>query len=84
MIEGHFPCSVHLQNMGSQVAADGGCQRNVVHTVNEGYRVWGALNSMQSNRGLGIKANKCLYEGVIIIGPCNCVVRSRGMGFEKC
>ena len=29
-------------------------------------RAWGALKSVLSNRGLGIKAKKCLYEGVIV------------------
>ena len=47
-------------------SADGGCERDVVHRMNEGYRAWGALKSFLSNRGLGIKANKCLYEGVIV------------------
>ena len=51
---------------GSQVAADGGCERDVVHRINEGYRAWGALKSVQSNRGMGMKAKKCLYEGVIV------------------
>ena len=31
-----------------------------------GYRAWGALKSILSNKGLGIKAKKCLYEGVIV------------------
>ena len=35
-------------------------------TMNEGYRAWGELKSVPSNRGLGIKAKKCLYEGVIM------------------
>ena len=35
--------------------------------MNEGYRAWGALKTVLSNRGLGIKAKKCLYEGVIVI-----------------
>ena len=35
----------------SQVAA-GGCERDVVHRLNEGYRVWGAMKSVLSNRGL--------------------------------
>ena len=48
------------------MAADGGCNRDMVHSVNEGYRVWGALKSVLSNRGMGIKAKKCLYEGVIV------------------
>ena len=34
--------------------------------MNEGYKAWGALKSVLSNRGLGIKAKKCLYEGVIV------------------
>ena len=34
--------------------------------MNEGYRAWGELKSVLSNRGLRIKAKKCLYEGVII------------------
>ena len=29
--------------LGSQVAADRGCERDVVHRMNEGCRVWGAL-----------------------------------------
>ena len=52
--------------LGSQVAADGGYERDVVHRMNEGYRAWEALKCVLSNRGLGIKAKKCLYEGVII------------------
>ena len=45
---------------------DVGCERDVVHRVNEGYRAWGALKSVLSNRGLRVKAKKCLYEGVIV------------------
>ena len=52
--------------LGSQVSADGGCERDVVHRMNEGYRAWGPLKSVLSNRGLEIKAKKCLYEGVIV------------------
>ena len=48
------------------MAADGGCERDVVHRMNEGYRACGALKSVLSNRGLGIKAKKCLYEVVIL------------------
>ena len=48
------------------MAADGGCERDVVHKMNEGYRAWGVLKSVLSNRELGIKAKKCLYEGVIV------------------
>ena len=56
-------CSKYLR---SQVAADGGCKRDVVHRINVGYRALGALESVLSNRGLGIKAKKCQYEGVIV------------------
>ena len=52
--------------LGSQVAADGGCERDVVHRINDGDRAWGALKSVLSNRGLGIKVKKCIYEGVIV------------------
>ena len=48
------------------MATDGGCERDVVNRMNEGYRAWGGLKSVLSNRGLGIKAKKCLYEGVIV------------------
>ena len=34
--------------------------------MNAGYRVLGALKSVLSNRGLGIKTKKCLYEVVIV------------------
>ena len=50
----------------SQLAADGGWESYVVHKMNEGYRTWGALKNVLSNRGLGIKAKRCLYEGVIV------------------
>ena len=36
----------------SQVGADGGSDRDVVHRINEGYRAWGELKSVLSNRGL--------------------------------
>ena len=52
--------------LGSQVAADGGCEMVVEHRMNEGYGAWGALKSVLSNRGLGITAKKCLYEVVIV------------------
>ena len=35
------------------MAADGGCETDVIHRMNEGYRAWGALKSVLSNRGLG-------------------------------
>ena len=36
------------------------------YTMNEEYRELGALKSMLSNRGLGIKAKKCQCKGVIV------------------
>ena len=35
--------------LGSQVAGDGGCEKDVVHRMNEGYRAWEALKSVLSN-----------------------------------
>ena len=37
-----------------------------MNRMNQLYRAWGALKSVVSNRGLGIKAKKCLNEGVIV------------------
>ena len=45
----------------SHVATDGGCERDVVHKMNEGYKAWSALESVISNRGLGIITKKYLY-----------------------
>ena len=66
--------------LGSKVAVDGGCDRDVVHRMNEGYRAWGVLKSVLSNGGLWIKAKKCLYEGVIVPTALYGAV----MGCEKC
>ena len=52
--------------LGSQVAADLICERDVVHRMNEGYREWEALKSVLSKRGLGMKAKKYKYEGEIV------------------
>ena len=49
------------------MASDGGCERDVLHRMNEGYRAWGALKIVLNNRELGINAKKCLYEGVIVL-----------------
>ena len=48
------------------MAADRGCERHVKERMNDVYRAWGALKSVLSNRGLGIKAKQCLYEGLIV------------------
>ena len=55
-----------FKHLAPQVATDGGCERDVVHRMNEGYKAWGALRSVLSNTELGMKAKKCLYEGVIV------------------
>ena len=55
-----------LKYLGSQVSADGECERDVVPRINEGYRAWGVLKTVLRNRGMEIKAKKCLYEGVIV------------------
>ena len=52
--------------LGSHLVADRGCERGVVNRMNEGYRALGELKSMLNNRGLRIKAKKCLYERVIV------------------
>ena len=57
---------VFQTDIWSQVAADGGCERDVVHRMNQWYIAFRALKNVLSNRGLGIKAKKCLYEGVIV------------------
>ena len=38
--------------LGSQVAANGRCERDVVRRMNEGYRAYVALKSVLSNKGL--------------------------------
>ena len=48
------------------MAADGGCETDVLHKINQGYRASEVLKSVLSHRGLGIKAKKCLHEGVIV------------------
>ena len=35
-----------FKSQRSQVAADGGCERDVVHRMNKGYRAWRALKSV--------------------------------------
>ena len=39
-----YTCNlICFKYLGSQVAANGGCERDVVHRMNEGYRAWGAF-----------------------------------------
>ena len=47
------------------MAADGGCERDVVHRMNDGYGAWGAQKSLLNNRGLGIN-ERGIYDGVIV------------------
>ena len=44
--------------LGSQVAAEESCERDVVHRINETNRAWGSLKSVLSKRGLGIKGQE--------------------------
>ena len=53
-----------LKYLESQVSADGGCERDVVHGTNE-CKSWGALKSVLSNRGFGDKCEGSI-ERVII------------------
>ena len=55
-----------FQFVGSKVAVDGECDRNVGHRMNEWYKALGGLKSVLSNRGLRINGKKCLYERVIV------------------
>ena len=66
------------------MASVGGCERDVVHKKNKGYKAREELKSVLINRGFGIIARKYLYiyEGVIIVpttlnGP-------KGIRCEKC
>ena len=47
-----------FQYLGAQMAADGGCEMDVVHRMNEGYRAWAALKRVLSNRRLRMKDKK--------------------------
>ena len=69
LTRGHISCYsyrfmyyISILNM----VADEGCERDVVHRIKEGYKAWGALKSVLSNRELEVKARKCLCEGVIV------------------
>ena len=38
------------------MAANGGCERDIIHRMNEAYRALGTPKSVLSNRGLGINS----------------------------
>ena len=59
-------CSRYGNGDQMHVILNGEPLEDVVHRMNEGYRAWGALKGVLSNRGMGLKAKKCLYEGVIV------------------
>ena len=48
------------------MTANGGCERAVVHRMNEGYKAWRALKSVPSIIRLSMNAMKYMYEGVIV------------------
>ena len=58
--------SIITNNRDVNNRPDGGCERDAVHRMNEGHIALGVLKSFLRNRGLGIKAKKCLYEGLIV------------------
>ena len=59
-------CFVSFAHLDVCTPCSGVPHLDVVLRMNEGYGGWGELKSVLSNRGLGIKAKKCLYEGVIV------------------
>ena len=44
----------------SQMAADGGGERDMIHRIKEWYQSSGTMKNVLRNRGLGINAKKCL------------------------
>ena len=52
--------------MGSQMAADGCYEMDVVHRMNLEYRALGVLKSVMNYRVFLINGKKCVYEGVIV------------------
>ena len=65
--------------LGSQVVADGGCERDVVHRMNEWYSV-GSAEKYAGQWGIEDKGQ------VVSMCRSNCtngVVQSRGMGYKK-
>ena len=50
--------------------------------MNEGYRAWEALKSVMNNSGLGLSADKCRYEGLIV--PTALYGAEQRHRYEKC
>ena len=70
-----------IKYLGSQVATDGGCERDVVHRMNEGYTSLGSTEKCPEQYRIWDKGQ----EVSIRRSDCtNGVVRSRGVAYEKC
>ena len=67
--------------LGSQLAADGGCEMNAVQRTYKVYKALRSLKRVLSNRELGIKAKKCPCEGVIV--P-TALYGAEAWGYAKC
>ena len=48
------------------MTVEGGCEKDLGHRMNEGYKASEELKSMLSNRRIGIDSEKWLHEGVIV------------------
>ena len=61
---------IHIANcfkyLGSQVAADGGCEIDVGHRMKEWHKALEATKSALLNGALGLNAKKCLNNGIIV------------------
>ena len=42
------------------MAADGGCKRDAVRRITEGYRAWGALKSVLNNKSVYTNSTNCV------------------------
>ena len=51
---------IYFKYLRSPMEAGGGCERDVVHRMNEGYKALGALKSVRCNRGLGLNAKRSI------------------------
>ena len=52
--------------LGSNVSADGSCEKEVISRVNEGGKVWGAVNRVVGSMNVRLDVKKCLYERVVV------------------
>ena len=50
MVSHYVDCIKYLD---SQVADDGGCESDLVHIINEGYKSWGTLKSVLNKKDRG-------------------------------